>query len=425
MPQAYIATGAHAAFSWGAWALWLKLLTVGATLALTAVLVVLTLSLYQRCDQYAPTAVHFTVANFFAAAYIVADTTVIIAMTLARDDVVQTAYRAAIAVLPLALAAYFFVYRCMRQDGWPSRRLLVACYSLGLGGAILPWVDSPYLIVASEQLTITRANIFLDYGAGAGPFFAACLAVFAVVSYRILRHAPARKSTGISLVTGFGFAVFILCGIHDALRELGLSLLPLDTLALAGVLFQTFACAVMVWHYSLTLGEQRSHHAQLRSVTDRANRDALSGLYNRCYFEEYMSRAGAKARGGLLFVDLDHFKTINDDYGHITGDRLIKTVAGCMCEATRERDVVCRWGGDEFVVLLELGAESEHTHPAIERLVRALDQTRLDGLDGLKLSASMGYAEFENGQWREALDRADAALYEAKRGGRCRVQIAC
>ncbi|WP_353225074.1 GGDEF domain-containing protein [Salinisphaera sp. C84B14] len=416
--------GADTASSLGAWALWLKILTAGATLALTAVLVVLTLSLYKRRDQYAPTALHFTIANFFAAGYIVADTVVIVATMLARDDVVQLAYRTAIAVLPLALAAYFFVYRCMTHEGWPARRLLVEVYGVGLCAALLPWFDNAYLVVASEQLTITRANIFLDYGAGAAPFFAGCLAVFAVVSYRILRHAPARKSAGISLVTGFGFAVFLLCGIHDALRELGLSLLPMDTLALAAVLFQTFACAVMVWHYSVTLGEQRSQYAQLRSVTDRANRDALSGLYNRCYLEDYMARGGAQARGGLLFVDLDHFKKINDDYGHTTGDRLIQTVAQCMREATRERDIVCRWGGDEFLVLLELGAENDATNPAIERLVRALDQTRIDGIDGLKLSASMGYAEFEKGQWREALNRADVALYEAKRGGRCRVSIA-
>ncbi|MES1934668.1 diguanylate cyclase/phosphodiesterase domain 1 [Salinisphaera shabanensis T35B1] len=425
MPETHIVADAQPAPALDAWMVCLKLVTAGATVALTAVFIVLTVSLYTRRDEYTPTAVHFTLANLFAAVYIASDTMVSVATIVANIETLQAAYRLAIGALPLAVAAYCCVYTCMTRDGWPSYTRVAFTYGTGLLGAALPWANSPYLVVASDQLTFTESNVFPDYGIAAGPLFAICVGVFAFISYRILRLAAAQKSTDILRLTAFGFAVFILCGVHDAVRELGLSILPIDTLALAGVLFQAAAFAVMVWHYSLTLGERRSHGVQLQHITDRANRDPLSSLYNRHYLEEYMTRAGPLARGGLLFVDLDHFKTINDDYGHLAGDRLIQTAAARMREATRERDIVCRWGGDEFVVLLALNADSGTAMPAIERLVRALDQTHIDGVDGLKLSASMGYAEFENGQWREALQRADAALYEAKRSGRRRVQIAC
>ncbi|MES1951365.1 diguanylate cyclase/phosphodiesterase domain 1 [Salinisphaera sp. S4-8] len=424
MPQTQIAAGVQSASLSESWALWLKLVSAGATVALTSVLVVLTLSLYTRRDQYTPSAVHFTLANLATAGYVVSDTSVHLGIALANTGLIEIAYRVALCVLPLALAAYICVYWCLTCAGWPSRRRLGITYGLGLFAMALPWIDSPYMVVANTRLRFSDSNVFLDYGAAAGPFFALCLGVFAYVSYRVLRLAAIQNSAHISLLTGFGLTIFVLCGLLDASRELGHSILPVDTLALSCVLFQTLALAVMVRHYSLTLDERRAHNAQLEHATDRANRDALSGLYNRGFFEEYMKRPGVAARGGLLFVDIDHFKTINDDYGHATGDRLIQQLATCLCEATREHDIVCRWGGDEFVILLELSGDCETAKPAIERLVRALDQASVDGPDGLTLSASMGYAEFDHGQWQEALQRADAALYEAKRGGRKRVRIA-
>ncbi|MEK6750244.1 MAG: EAL domain-containing protein [Pseudomonadota bacterium] len=156
-----------------------------------------------------------------------------------------------------------------------------------------------------------------------------------------------------------------------------------------------------------------------------AERDSLTGLYNRHRFQEELSRMLAdvgrrKSQGALLFFDLDEFKYINDTFGHRAGDSMLIRVAGEVHALVRRNEVVSRIGGDEFAVLLPDATETEATHLA-ERIIRAISQIpfRFEG-QNLRLTTSLGIALYpHHGENTEELvSHADAAMYQAKEAGK-------
>ena len=405
------------------WMLWLKVMATGAGVALLLLLVVFTAALYRHRDAAAPVSLHFTLANLFTTAYLASDTLVRINVALDRIDATLIPYRVALSAIVLAVGAYVNFYWSLAGRRPVPRGRLSAAYVGAAALAILPWIEHPLLLVADTELTRRGASVFMDYGAAAPAFFILCLGTFAVVSYKVLRLA-ARIEDGTAWgLTLFGFAVFFLAGLHDALREMGIILLPVNILALGCAGFQIGAFGVMAMHYSRTLGERARQGMQLRRLTDEVTRDGLSGLYNRTYLENRLDRLGDEARGGLLFIDLDHFKDINDRHGHWYGDRLILAAAERIRANIRGEDIACRWGGDEFVVYLA-DVDGDTARPLVNRLASALSGMGIDDLPDIELRASMGFAELADGDWRTTLDRADKALYEAKRAGRNRLRIA-
>ncbi len=169
---------------------------------------------------------------------------------------------------------------------------------------------------------------------------------------------------------------------------------------------------------------------QLQTAKEEAIKDALTGLTNRkgldLAMEKLMAADGADGPHCLLIGDIDKFKRINDNYGHLLGDKVIKFVAKIMQESVKGKDVVARFGGEEFVVLLPLTeipgalAVAESIRSAIEcgRLVRS-DTKKPIGT----VTISFGAARYRPGEGLEALiSRADEALYRAKSSGRNRVE---
>ena len=169
-------------------------------------------------------------------------------------------------------------------------------------------------------------------------------------------------------------------------------------------------------------GEQR--------IFELAYFDQLTGLPNRTLLLDRLnqvitlsSRSGSY--GALLFIDLDHFKNINDTLGHQKGDLLLKQVADCLALRLKEGDTVARFGGDEFVVLLTgLGTDAElaatHTKSAALKLLKALNQTFQLGEVVHHSTASIGVSLF-NGKFSstdELLKQADLAMYKSKKAGR-------
>lgn len=156
-----------------------------------------------------------------------------------------------------------------------------------------------------------------------------------------------------------------------------------------------------------------------------ARHDALTGLPNRTLLDDRIARAlaGARRRGDLcaiLLADLDGFKTINDAHGHVAGDQLLAAVAARMKETVRETDTVSRYGGDEFVIVLEdLNTEYEAADVA-EKLVARMHRPFTLGQSEVTVHVSIGVACFPgDGRTAEALlDRADRAMYAAKAAGR-------
>lgn len=168
------------------------------------------------------------------------------------------------------------------------------------------------------------------------------------------------------------------------------------------------------------------------ALRNQSIRDPLTGLYNRRYLEEMMERETRRAvraeHGlGVLMLDLDHFKKFNDTYGHDAGDTILRETAAFLVKSVRAEDIVCRFGGEEFIVILPMAdlrasqARAERIRSKIREL-HALHQGQPLGM----ITASIGVAALpEHGTTpKELVAAADAALYRAKRAGRDRVQLA-
>jgi len=162
--------------------------------------------------------------------------------------------------------------------------------------------------------------------------------------------------------------------------------------------------------------ERAAAEARLRHMADH---DALTGLFNRRRLEQELDRHIAHGRrygmdGALLLLDLDDFKRVNDEFGHRAGDRVLTAVAVVLNHRLRESDIVARFGGDEFAVLMPVGGLAEATDLA--ELLGAAIRSDVPTPAG-PLSASVGIALFRDlSTADEVLSRADDAMYAQKRG---------
>lgn len=213
------------------------------------------------------------------------------------------------------------------------------------------------------------------------------------------------------------------------------SLSALGTLALTSAFADRFDTAVDVWSFVTTgilvsifgLIFATRTEMQQRRLAEIASRDPLTRAGNRRALRHALDEvADVLARrgtpGSLILLDLDHFKSINDVYGHDAGDRILVNFVEIVTSRLRSRDGIFRLGGEEFVVVLR-----DATVLDAERVARVLKRTfstQLEGPGGV-VSASMGVAELNPAESvRQWLSRADEALYRAKQAGRDRIVTA-
>jgi diguanylate cyclase len=168
---------------------------------------------------------------------------------------------------------------------------------------------------------------------------------------------------------------------------------------------------------------------QARRARDQAVRDSLTGLYNRLAYEERAAQAyGHWKRYGdplsLLVVDVDHFKQVNDRFGHAAGDRALKALAERLAGNVREADFLARYGGEEFVVLMPK-TDRTAAATAAEKLRALVETCPFQYREArVPITVSCGVAEFLPGDTAEQVfDRADRALYRAKQAGRNRCEV--
>ena len=176
---------------------------------------------------------------------------------------------------------------------------------------------------------------------------------------------------------------------------------------------------------SAALSRAYSH----RAAELQASTDALTGLPNRRYFDEFCGLLARRRRAddavGVLMIDIDKFKLLNDTYGHGTGDEVLREVAGAIVTAVREDDVPARFGGEEFVVLLRnpgMGIAVE-VGERVRSAVSQLDLTRL-GVPSVSVSVGVAVSDRADQPIADLVGLADQALYRAKRAGRDRVVAA-
>lgn len=166
-----------------------------------------------------------------------------------------------------------------------------------------------------------------------------------------------------------------------------------------------------------------------RKATLMAHQDPLTGVNNRVTFESTLTREMHLAERNaqpfaMLVVDIDHFKKVNDTYGHSAGDEVIKHVAHCIQSTIRHTDQLFRFGGEEFVVLLN-NSDCDTAFFISERILDAVRTSQVVCAEHLiKVSASIGLSCLQSGDTSQAMfKRADSALYLAKTSGRDQVQI--
>jgi diguanylate cyclase (GGDEF)-like protein len=212
-----------------------------------------------------------------------------------------------------------------------------------------------------------------------------------------------------------------LCAPLTAQNEgLGLLYIEPDAPALARGEALRLLAASAAEQLALGIANMRMRE-QLRS---QSIRDVLTGLYNRRFLEESAERELHLARRrkvplAVIMLDVDHFKRFNDAHGHESGDEVLRAVGALIRRTVRASDICCRYGGEEFTVLMP-EADAAIAMARAERLRNAARELRLGALPAVTLS--LGVAIFpRNGEtWEELLRAADGALYEAKRGGRDR-----
>lgn len=367
------------------------------------------------------------------------------------------------------LLSAFFLVLALYDRRLVSARWFAAAYAFGVGYVIaefiLPIVHGGVTMSVLSSASMIAALAMLNIGLAKryevkppilflGLSFVACMVLF-VISAGMARESMARnfvyqtpfflmQAIGAWIVLSgksrkvidFALASFLaMTALHYMSKPFAAVLLggpgatPQDYIGTAYATFSQSMGTIFVLATALILMALLVSDL-LQEATKRSITDPLSGLLNRRGFEEKLGElVAARQPGGpplsIVLSDLDHFKSINDTYGHAAGDRVIEAYADLLREASASMHTIGRIGGEEYAVVLS------HCNLATAKLfaenVRAaFAEHQLPGFPETKrFTASFGVATMENGETPSSLmERADAALYEAKRAGRNCVMIA-
>ncbi|MES2088394.1 MAG: GGDEF domain-containing protein [Pseudomonadota bacterium] len=204
------------------------------------------------------------------------------------------------------------------------------------------------------------------------------------------------------------------------------------------ILLACFIVGLLCWstHTYAVIGVRvRAQRGEMADAVEKVNHiimhDALTGLYNRRQMQDLLEREYARSQRtgnnySIALIDLDHFKRVNDTYGHNVGDDVLVSFAKVAQRVLRETDVIARWGGEEFLVLMPDTAPALHAQVGLGRLRQALKEEMVSKTEPeLRINFSAGVAVHVADETMDlALERADQALYRAKADGRDRHVLA-
>jgi len=255
---------------------------------------------------------------------------------------------------------------------------------------------------------------------------------------RKIEIAVALFLAAIAGAAGLIYEVYRQFELHAGALEASDTVAYVQNLYLATQALLASACAIALLFVLPFLRAQSREHGKLHTLTTVLRRrskemeqaaltDVLTGLTNRRYFDEalaqYLDAFGKVDRPvGLMILDLDHFKGINDAYGHDVGDEVLRAVSRCLMEHTRYHDIVARLGGEEFAIVVP-NMDQRLLGEFADRLRRAVEHLSMDvGNVRLRITMSIGLAMAVADEDAAALyKRADVNLYNAKQAGRNRI----
>jgi diguanylate cyclase (GGDEF)-like protein len=208
----------------------------------------------------------------------------------------------------------------------------------------------------------------------------------------------------------------------------------LETLKISMTCFVLARLSMLAYDYSLVREKVESEKRELShavaQVRELVVRDALTGLFNRKHMQDLLAREHERSshighESCVALIDLDHFKQVNDTHGHQGGDEVLQRFARVAQSTLRESDVIGRWGGEEFLVLMYDTAPSGAGLMALERLRNCFAGSTSPDAPGVKVNFSCGISQIDPGEpIAQLLERVDRALYKAKAAGRNRCVVA-
>ena len=183
-------------------------------------------------------------------------------------------------------------------------------------------------------------------------------------------------------------------------------------ISLMYIIFNQFSSEIQKNMKTITSLNKKSKY-----LHTKANTDELTSIYNKRYFDNYLEgfiKLGNK--GSIIFFDIDHFKDINDTYGHPIGDKVLKDISKCIREHIRKNDTFARWGGEEFVIILN-NLELDMAIQKAQQFRKCIEEYQFE--KNIPVTISLGVAEVEeNDTKNELVKKVDALLYKAKNNGR-------
>lgn len=335
----------------------------------------------------------------------------------------------ALSVLLLMYAAHVAGTPASWVASWAlvSMSGMAVMWALIRSGMSLRWAD-PSLTVPQMLFAITSGAVAYTL---AGPLRGATFPVLMVI---LMFGMFQLRSRDVTAVSAYALLVFGAVMAWKATTEPQVFLPAVEVGHFAMLAAMLPAVSLLAARVArLRSRDRRQRHdltKALARIQDLATRDELTGLVNRRHMAMLLEQERQRgARSGRLFalamIDIDHFKAINDHYGHGVGDEVLRNMARQMPNALRSTDIVARWGGEEFVVLLPESTLGT-ARVGLERLRGRIAATPLAHLSGvpIRITVSAGLTEHIAGESVEqTLERADRALYEAKAQGRNRTVV--
>ncbi len=280
------------------------------------------------------------------------------------------------------------------------------------------------LAILEILLHSTVASYMLGWASYFGLYFIA-VTIIIVNSFTLKLVGKAVEVTLVSLLL---VALFVLTG--RGYRVVAINPLILDAIGLFNIVTVLFTVLFMSFRNFIENERLKKRFEEMSEL------DMLTGVYNRRFFNKYLDieiRRNAsqikyalqkEANFGIAMIDIDDFKRINDDYGHLTGDKVLADIVRVIKTALFERDILCRYGGEEFVALFT-STPREGAILAIEKIRKIVEEHPFnpgDDAPSIRITVSIGFAGFdEETDVYGILNLADKRLYEAKRAGKNKV----